>query len=344
MTSSNISKSSSDIKVVNLFDQQPEIAESMDWFSEIATAYRFDPVTVGRRATIAVTEQSDGSVPVVRTTNQYTSAPQKCNEPLEMLREMISNIAENEFDIPPEQTEFNDIMLQLYDSRYRRMGYHTDQMIDLKTSSYIAVCSIYSDPETVELRTLKIKDKLTGQAVRDITMTHGSIVLFSLQANRDHLHKIILDRYEKKSSQPSQPSQSDLTQCLSITMRTSNRFLSFDEDNIPRLLPDSTELRLATDDERKQFYNLKQQENKDPEFEWPTDIDFTISESDLMEPTKPNDIKTSSGINVYEFELDCDCDISEDTNDKAELEYQIRKTKLAKARIMEQHLNSHTWM
>jgi hypothetical protein len=42
-------------------------------------------------------------------------------------------------------------------------------------------------------------------------------------------------------------------------------------------------LRIYEDDEDHKYYKLRGQENKEIDFIWPQ-IDYTISESDLMEP------------------------------------------------------------
>jgi hypothetical protein len=68
---------------------------------------------------------------------------------------------------------------------------------------------------------------------------------------------------------------------LGITFRTSETFIRFKE-NIPYLL-DGTPLQLATEEERRNFYITRGQENKSMDFKYPT-MNYTLSESDLMPP------------------------------------------------------------
>ena len=50
-------------------------------------------------------------------------------------------------------------MIEIYDSKYCKMGFHTDQSLDLQENSYIGIFSCYNDPTTKDLRKLKVKNK-----------------------------------------------------------------------------------------------------------------------------------------------------------------------------------------
>jgi len=149
---------------------------------------------------------------------------------------------------------WNNALIEIYSDTYRSMGYHSDQALDLAPDSQIAIYSHYDDGQAN--RILRIKDKVTGET-QDILLEHQSVVMFSTETNRKYLHKIILDK----------PGGN---RWLGMTLRVSKTHLAG--------------LHLASDEEKKEFYKLRGQENKLTNFVWP-EISYTLSPSDLMEKT-----------------------------------------------------------
>ena len=147
------------------------------------------------------------------------------------------------------QIEFNNAMVEQYDNRYRRMGYHTDQMLDLVPGSWIVIFSAYAGDKA--RRTLRTKHKITGVET-DYIMEHNSCIAFQLHTNISYLHKIIA------------PANAETW--LGITFRHSKTLIGSIK-------------RLATEEERKKFYQLKALENRNA-MVWP-DLDYTISPGDL---------------------------------------------------------------
>ena len=97
------------------------------------------------------------------------------------------------------------------------------QTLDLNKNYYICIFSCYDDPTTKNLRKLKIKDKITNECF-DVILDHNSIVLFSVNINQKHLHKIVLE----------QNGSNDLW--LGITFRQSKTFISF-HNEMPYFFP-----------------------------------------------------------------------------------------------------------
>ena len=97
-------------------------------------------------------------------------------------------------------------------------------------------------------------------------MEHNSIILFSTETNRNHMHKIVLDCHQQS------------TKWLGITFRLSKTFVQF-IDEIPYI--NNVPLQIATEEEKRNFYNMKGLENKSIKYAYP-DINYTISTSDMM--------------------------------------------------------------
>ncbi len=76
---------------------------------------------------------------------------------------------------------------------------------------------------------------------------------------------------------------------LAITMRLSKKFIEF-ENNHAVLCNSKKLLHLANDAERQMIFKLKGQENKRRNFEYPSDLDFTLNPGDLSQ----------DGLNVVE--------------------------------------------
>lgn len=163
--------------------------------------------------------------------------------------------------------EFNNALIEVYDSKYKTMGFHSDQALDIKDNSYIAIYSSYKYPHHSN-RTLIVKNKST-EKVDHIRLLDNTVVLFSTETNQQYQHKIILD--------------SDIDNIwLGITFRMSKTNIEFIND-IPFLQKELIPLTLANDIEKIQFYKERKIENNIIGHKYPF-INFTISPSDLLRP------------------------------------------------------------
>ena len=152
------------------------------------------------------------------------------------------------------------------------MGFHSDQALDLKDESYIAIFSCYKYPELLKSqRKLVIEPKDSSGGRFEIPLVHNSVVVFSLNTNQRFKHKIVLD------------SSSDLpeNQWLGVTFRTSKTFVKCQGNQT--YFENGTNLTLANEDQRGEFFSLRHCENKETNFTYPQ-VTYTISESDKMLP------------------------------------------------------------
>jgi hypothetical protein len=145
-------------------------------FKKLVSETTFEEITYGRNVATLV-EPIEGKIPIVRTTSIYKNPPQTFNE---LHRKIVKGLDQ----------KFNNAMLELYDTTYKTMKFHTDQSLDLEDKSYIAIYSCYSDPLQPN-RLLTICDKKTKET-HEIILKHNSIVLFSKAANAECKHKITL--------------------------------------------------------------------------------------------------------------------------------------------------------
>jgi hypothetical protein len=260
-----------------------------DPFEQLQAAVRFEAVGKGRQGAVLVKSDETGSIPIVRTTTRY-SIPAQCFQSVhDRLARQIQTIASLAVD-------FNNALIENYTNAYTTMGSHSDQALDLADESSIAIFSCYKYPDRahpprkliVELKECAddpngLPSVLTGTNRRrhpsrgvaataiEIPLTHNSVVVFDLNTNRRLKHKIVLD----KSVRPPE------NQWLGITFRTSKTFIRF-RDKYAYFL-DDTQLTLANDERRQEFYHLRHRENQATDFNYPQ-ITYTISESDLMPP------------------------------------------------------------
>lgn len=242
-------------------DFQKRIVKFNDAFERLLACTKFAEADVakGRKGAIAVRLDSEGRVPIVRTTTVYSCGPQTFSETLHALCEAISKAF---FPL-----KFNNAMVELYDVTYRKMGFHTDQSQDLEAGSFICLFSCYegNSSNASDFRKLVVQNK-ASKACFELQLDQCSAILFSTEANFRHVHKIILDSPKAKS------------RWIGVTLRLSKTFV---KDGV---LPDGTLLRVADAEERKTIFHLKSQENAtDGEFVYPS-VSFTISPSDLMNP------------------------------------------------------------
>ena len=230
-------------------------------FDQLFNAIKFEESTKGRLGAVIVDPEKD-DIPIVRTTTSYNAPAQRFPK---VYHDLVDEIKSSLY-IP--HLKFNNAMVEVYDKRYRSMGYHCDQSLDLDPNSYICIFSCYDVPQ--DLRTLRIKSKVTND-FSSIIMNNCSCIIFSVSENSRNLHKIILEK--------------GMSDCrwLGITFRLSKTFVRF-QDQIPIMLPLNKELRLATENEKILFYKIRGEENKQIEFTYPK-FDFTVSKSDIMRVT-----------------------------------------------------------
>lgn len=244
-------------------------------FNELIKSVDFEKTGKGRIGNHLV-DANENKIPIVRTTTNYSTAPNSFSPIHDELIELINvTVKNNALDILP-TLNFNNALIEIYDSNYTKMKYHSDQSLDLDSDSYIAVFSCYEPDEIPEqnLRKLKRQDKITKEEF-EISLSHNSVVLFSLSANKKFLHKIILE------SVPSRKELKSDNKWLGITFRKSKTFIRF-KDNLPYL--DNEELlTIANDNQKIEFYKLRSQENNLIDFEYPK-LNYTVSIGDTLIP------------------------------------------------------------
>lgn len=245
-------------------------------FEELSNSINFEPITKGRfgancfsfsDSTTSLTEL----IPLVRTTTMYHNPIQKFSLPYNLISNQIKLQAKQMYNI--DVGELNNGLVELYSHEYKTMGFHSDQALDLKLNSWICIYSTYSNPELVSsIRKLVIQSKLTG-IVNEYELENNSVIMFDTNTNDTHIHKIVL-------SNPNAKPNSNIW--LGITFRTSKTFIKFDNFK-PYFTDTMDQLVLATEQEKKEFYTMRSQENKSIGFTYPY-INYTISSSDLINP------------------------------------------------------------
>lgn len=237
-------------------------------FNELKESTNFEDVTKGRKGAV-LAHIKNSVIPIVRTTTCYNK---KIQSFLPVHYDIINKI----------KLPVNNGLIEIYNNDYTNMGYHSDQRQDLQDDSKIAVFSCYSDSDSYSdsdmtsgslgalraLRTLRIKNKTTNEE-NDIIMDHCSVIVFSLDENSKHLHKIILNTGKR----------SDNVEWLGITFRLSKTLIYFINE-IP-FFSNNVQLTLATKEQRNDFYKHRQLENKLIEFVYPQ-LYYTISKSDIL--------------------------------------------------------------
>ncbi len=273
-------------------------SKSIDYsFDSLTTDIKFEHVTVGRQGAILV-DLSLNQIPVVRTTTQYLEPAQEFSQSIQDLIERFRS------QVTP-GLRFNNVLAEVYDTKYRTMSYHCDQAMDLDNESWIGIFSSYSNPLTKSLRKLVIKQKLIEDINNinliekkktksksqnedldsiQITLDNHSLVLFSVATNKSYLHKIILDNIEGPDDH-----------WLGLTFRLSKTFIKHIKNNV-LIVPDRI-LRLADDTEKKEFYKCRGMENRLIDYMYPI-MDVTISPSDLMPVTHRKECKKDEVLNL----------------------------------------------
>ncbi|HEY1195399.1 alpha-ketoglutarate-dependent dioxygenase AlkB [Flavobacterium sp.] len=242
-------------------------------FDELSNSVDFENVAKGRIGNHLV-KISDKGIPIVRTTTLYTIPAHDFGPIHQQILQSINDT--NQIDFANE-LDFNNALIEMYDCNYSKMKYHSDQCMDLEPDSYIGLFTCYENPSQLTdrlLRRLKIKNKETEEEF-EIPLQHNSIVLFSLETNTKYLHKIVLESFSGLKS-----SESD-NRWLGITLRKSKTFIHFN-DGKP-YFPNGELLVLADDEQKKEFFKLRGEENNNINFVYPK-MPYTLSLGDTMLP------------------------------------------------------------
>lgn len=222
-------------------------------FDELCKDISFEDLGKYRKGAV-IADITDNTVPIVRTTTKYREPVQCTTDPIKKLKNAIVKLDSS--------LDFNNAMVEIYESGYKKMKYHTDQALDLQQDSNICLFSCYEDPDSSP-RKLIVRDKISGKETIHI-MENNSIIIFSTDWNRKYQHKIV---------------GSNLTErWLGITFRLSKTFIDY--TNTPIFKNTGDPLLLATEDEANEFYKLKNIENSTIDHCY-CHIPFTISKSDL---------------------------------------------------------------
>ena len=238
-----------------------EIKFKDNLFEELANSAKFEQLGKGRQGTV-LTRVQNNIIPIVRTTTKY-------NIPSQHFKQVHCDIIDKINGVFKEKQNlyFNNALIEIYNKDYTTMGEHSDIALDLDLDSYICLFSCYNNAETKDIRSLKIKNKLTNE-LSEIKLTHNSIVLFSVETNSNYLHKIVLDNMKTNDI------------WLGLTFRLSKTFIQFINE-IPYFYKTDKILKIANEEETKEFYSLRRKENKSIGFEYP-ELNYTISQSDMV--------------------------------------------------------------
>lgn len=243
---------------------------SGEFFDELFNSAKFDNIVNGRQGAVLVKPDIIRGFPIVRTTTKYPNASQHFKDIHVKLAGKIKEVASLNYDL-------NNCLIEVYNSQYTKMGFHSDQAQDLQIGSHIAVFSCYKDPTFIS-RKLVIKSKETGYTF-EIKMKNNSVIVWSLNTNRRFKHKIVTDNSSGCHTE---------NDWLGITFRTSRTFIRFSAGNNREICPSfsgtSTPFSLADVEQQHQFYKFRGRENSETDFVWPS-LDFTISDGDLKPPT-----------------------------------------------------------
>ncbi|MEP2278342.1 alpha-ketoglutarate-dependent dioxygenase AlkB [Maribacter sp.] len=240
-------------------------------FNKLSNNINFENIGKGRLGNHLIKVSNKG-IPIVRTTTQYNIPAHNFSS---THNRIIATVNDNIENLP--FINFNNALIEVYDSSYTKMKYHSDQSLDLADNSYIGLFSCYEKPSELtehNIRKLKIKNKTTNEEF-EILLTHNSFILFSTSANSNFFHKIILEQVPSKKSLQSE------NKWLGITFRESKTFINF-KNNLPYLINGKL-LELANEEQSKAYYKLRGEENKNTDFIYPK-IDYTLSKADTIIP------------------------------------------------------------
>ncbi len=240
-------------------------------FEILSNSVEFKKTGKGRLGNHLV-DVTEKGIPIVRTTTEYDiAAGNFLKKHHTIISEINNQIQESDLNLP--ELFFNNALIEVYESKYKKMKYHSDQSLDLDSESYIALFSCYENPEKLNentFRKLKIKDKITEEE-SEIVLSHNSVVLFSTLTNKQFYHKIVLETM----------SNNEENKWLGITFRKSKTFITIKNDTA--YFENGELLQLATEQEKRSFFMLRGEENRSLNFMYPT-LKYTISKGDLIQP------------------------------------------------------------
>ncbi|KAB1232636.1 alpha-ketoglutarate-dependent dioxygenase AlkB [Chryseobacterium viscerum] len=217
-------------------------------------------------------------ISIVRTTTRYHIPAAAFSEIHEKLVEQINaTLLSENTEIPVQY--FDNALIEVYDSTYSKMSFHSDQALDLENNSFIGLFSCYEQPDELEdfqLRKLVVKDKITDEEF-EIILHHNSVVLFSVETNKKFQHKIILN------STPDQKKTVNDNKWLGITFRKSKTSIQF--NNEKPYFSSGEVLTLADKEQESDFFKLRGQENRSLDFVYPHLL-YTISPGDVIPPVE----------------------------------------------------------
>lgn len=251
-------------------------------FDELLDSIEFEKINKGRIANNLVLIE-ENRVPIVRTTSKYSIPAQNFLEVhKKIIKSINQNIIDNHLTNIPFQY-FNNALIEVYGFDYSKMGFHSDQCLDIENNSFIGVFSCYENPNaltTKTIRKLKIKNKTTNEEF-EFSLPHNSVVLFSTDTNSKFKHKIVLDIDPKSINSIIQ------NKWLGITFRTSKTYIEF-KNNVP-FFTNGALLQIANEEQEKEFFKYKGEENKSLNFNYPF-LNYTISLADTLFPKTSKDI------------------------------------------------------
>lgn len=245
-------------------------------FEELSNSVTFETITKGRIGNNLV-HISNQNIPITRTTSIYNIPAHNFSSIHHQIIASINTAIQNNPSEDLQLVDFNNALIEIYDCNYSKMNYHSDQSLDLEAGSFTGLFSCYENPDKLiekNIRKLKIKDKVSSEEF-EILLTHNSIILFSLATNEKFLHKIILESTLSKKKLEFD------NKWLGITFRKSKTFIHF-KDNLP-YLSNGELLTLADENQKKEFYTLRGQENNNINFAYPI-LPYTLSTGDIMKP------------------------------------------------------------
>lgn len=244
-------------------------------FEELNKNIEFEDIINGRKGAV-IADCKNNLIPIVRTTSTY-------NKPVQQFLPIHYDIIENIKKISKcNNLELNNALIEIYDSSYSTMKYHSDMSLDLALDSYICIFSYYNnDNNILDIRKLKIKNKITEEC-SEILLEHNSVVMFNQNTNNKYLHKIVLE----------QNTIAPFSRCdnlwQGITFRLSKTFIKFIDETPYFISPDFFQLvalTLANTKEKQEFYRCKGLENLKSDYCYP-EINYTISASDMLNITQ----------------------------------------------------------
>jgi len=240
-------------------DSTPDLNGTL--FTSLLQSLTLERLAPTRQAANLALPDSLGHLPIVRTTTPYTHIVQPFPPSFLALRTSVTDAISAGTG---HGTPFNNAMVELYDSSYTKMGFHTDQAQDLADESYICIFSCYEGGtlESAEPpRMLVVKNKRT-EVITEYPMRNHECIVFSTTTNAAHVHKIVGGGCRRR--------------WLGVTFRTSKTFVERREDGL-FFVGSGKLLRRATEEDAVEMRKCKGRENKEDDFIWP-DMGFTISE------------------------------------------------------------------